>query len=120
MNVEKYRRRLLDQEQELSDRIERAMSNVREAGDGAVHDSADDSSTDELRDEQSAEADTDRMVLQQVRDALTRIANGTFGTCVVDGGPIEADRLEAIPWTPYCLKHQQSLERAQSQRTPTM
>src|SRR5437588_490287 len=111
MNVEKYRQRLLVEERELSGRIERSRSNLREPGDGAARDSGDDSSTDELRDEQFAEADNDRIVLNQIRDALTRLAEGTFGTCIVDGGPIEAERLEAMPWTPYCLRHQQSHER---------
>jgi RNA polymerase-binding transcription factor DksA len=39
---------------------------------------------------------------------------------VVDGGPIEEKRLEAVPWTPYCLKHQKLLEAASQTRTPTL
>ena len=35
-------------------------------------------------------------------------------------GPIEEPRLEAMPWTPYCLKHAQRLEVAASPRTPTL
>ena len=31
----------------------------------------------------------------------------------------EADRLEAVPWTPYCLRHER-LEVAASTRTPTL
>jgi DnaK suppressor protein len=119
MNLEKYRQRLLEEEQRLSDRIKRALSDVREHDDGAAHDSGDDSSIDERKDEELTSADTDRVVLTEVRDALARIADGTFGTCVVDGGPIEAARLEAMPWTPYCLTHQESREN-QSQRRPTM
>jgi RNA polymerase-binding transcription factor DksA len=38
---------------------------------------------------------------------------------VVDGAPIEEKRLEAVPWTPYCLKHQQLLEGA-SRPKPTL
>jgi hypothetical protein len=30
------------------------------------------------------------------------VDNGTFGTCLVDGGPIEEKRLDAAPWTPRC------------------
>ncbi len=52
-------------------------------------------------------------------DALGRVADGSFGTCIVDGGPIEEQRLEAAPWTPYCLKHAQRLE-AGSSKTPTL
>jgi len=120
MNTEKYRRLLLEQEQELSRRVERMMAGVREAGDGAAHDVADDSSFDELKDEQFAEAESDRTVLTQVREALKRIDDGTYGTCVVDGGPIEEERLDAMPWTPYCLKHQQLRARTVQPRTPTM
>jgi DnaK suppressor protein len=120
MNLEEYRQRLVGQEQKLAARVERAMAGMREPGDGAAHDVGDDSSTAVLRDEQFAEADADRLVLTQVRDALKRIADGTFGACVVDGGPIEADRLEAMPWTPYCMKHQRSREQNESQRTPTL
>jgi len=45
-----------------------------------------------------------------VEEALARIDAGTYGLCVVDGESIDAKRLEAMPWTPYCLKHQTSLE----------
>ena len=120
MNPNQYKRRLLAHEQELSARVERAMVSVREPGDGAPHDVGDESSTDELKEEQFAEADADRIVLHQVRDALKRIDNGTFGTCEVDGEPIEAERLEAMPWTPYCLGHQQVREGPGPPRTPTL
>jgi DnaK suppressor protein len=59
-------------------------------------------------------------VLKQVREALGRVADGTFGTCIVDGGPIEERRLEAEPWTPYCLKHEQRLEGMASSKAPTL
>jgi DnaK suppressor protein len=120
MNPNHFTRRLLEQEQELSARVERAMASVREPGDGSARDVGDESSTDELKEEQFAEAEADRMVLNQVRDALKRIDNGTFGTCVVDGEPIEEERLEAMPWTPYCLRHQQLREGTGPPRTPTM
>ena len=35
--------------------------------------------------------------LTDVKDALTKIENGTYGICEVSGEPIEADRLEANP-----------------------
>jgi DnaK suppressor protein len=120
MNPNQYRQRLLAQEQELSARVERAMTAVREGGDGAARDISDDSVHDEGKDEQFTEAEADRTVLGHVRDALKRIDDGTFGTCVVDGGPIEGARLEAVPWTPYCLKHQRMREAAAPARTPTL
>ena len=40
--------------------------------------------------------------IAQIRSALARIADGTYGTCVRCGGEIAAARLDAIPWTPFC------------------
>jgi DnaK suppressor protein len=67
-----------------------------------------------------AEGELDATVLQQVLDALKRIDDGTYGRCVVDGGPIGPQRLDAVPWTPYCLKHQSQLEQDAQQKTPTL
>lgn len=35
--------------------------------------------------------------------ALERLKRGTFGRCVRCLSPIEAARLDAIPYTPYCV-----------------
>ncbi|MHC6230767.1 TraR/DksA family transcriptional regulator [Arthrobacter sp. MMS24-T111] len=43
--------------------------------------------------------------LDQVEAALARLANGTYGTCAVCGEPIADGRLEARPWTPFCILH---------------
>ena len=109
MNTDHYKRRLQQQEQELSSRVKQAGTTAREPVD-EPDDSAGASVGNELKEMQLREADTDSTVLTLVREALKRIDNGTFGRCVVDGETIEAKRLEAIPWTPYCLKHQQELE----------
>jgi DnaK suppressor protein len=123
MNVQEYKRRLLELETQLSTRAMRARERAREqvidsAGD--TGDTGDASVTDETVNQDFTEAELDATVLQQVRDALRRVDDGTFGRCVVDGGPIEPKRLEAVPWTPYCLKHQQLLEAASRPRMPTL
>ncbi len=43
--------------------------------------------------------------LGEVRHALDRIANGTFGICEVCNQEIEADRLEANPSARTCKAH---------------
>jgi RNA polymerase-binding transcription factor DksA len=40
-----------------------------------------------------------------INRALTKIANGTYGTCEICGEPIEADRLHANPAARTCKKH---------------
>lgn len=43
--------------------------------------------------------------LDQVEAALARIEDGTYGMCAVCGEAIAEGRLEARPWTPYCIRH---------------
>lgn len=40
----------------------------------------------------------------QIRAALRRIADGSYGTCARCGEEIAEARLDAIPWTPLCRK----------------
>jgi DnaK suppressor protein len=120
MNTQHYKQRLLDLEATLSARIGRQADQGRGEFIDSAHDAGDASVADERASEEFAEAEQNGDVLQQVRDALGRVTDGTFGTCVVDGGPIEEQRLEAVPWTPYCLKHAKGREATASSRTPTM
>jgi len=119
MNVQEYKRRLLALEARLSSRIARERAQARGQMIDTAADTGDASVADEAESEDLTEAELDATVQQQVRDALLRIEDGTFGRCVVDGGPIEPTRLEAVPWTPYCLKHQTLLDEA-SQPAPTL
>lgn len=43
-------------------------------------------------------------MLECVEEALTRIADGTFGDCEECGGRITKTRLSAIPYAALCLK----------------
>jgi DnaK suppressor protein len=117
MNVEPYRRRLLALERYLLQRLGREVETAQQASDDQPA-PEDLSRIDELKDEYFALAATDTDILWQVRAALERIENGTFGQCIVDGGPIEPKRLDAVPWTPYCLAHQ--VETEARRRTPTL
>ena len=41
-------------------------------------------------------------IFAEVQQALFRIDEGTYGTCVSCGGKIAEERLKALPYTPYC------------------
>ena len=120
MNTDQYKQRLLAMEEELSSRMKRAGATAREPVDDSTSDTGDESVNNEQKEEQLWKVDTDRAMLSQVQDALERIENGTFGKCLVDGEPIDEKRLEAMPWTPYCLAHQQQVEKSQPRRTATL
>ena len=119
LNTEAYKQRLLAEERDLLGRMKRAQENARQSSTD-VEDWSDQAVTDELEDEQLAEASSDWALLEQVRDALQRIENGTFGQCVIDGGPIEEKRLEAEPWTPYCARHAHQRESSSPLGTPSL
>ena len=46
-----------------------------------------------------------------VDEALARIADGTFGTCVRCREPIAPERLEALPWAARCIDCQRLAAR---------
>lgn len=53
----------------------------------------------------SALLDQSSSGLAEVEAALARILAGTYGSCAVCGEPIAEGRLEARPWTPFCIAH---------------
>ena len=119
LNTERYRQRLLEVERALRRRIDRSATTAREQFDESARDAGDESVSDELKEQEFTEVELDSTTLNEVREALKRIDDGTFGRCVVDGEPIDEKRLEAMPWTPYCLKHQQ-LREAGRRTTATL
>jgi DnaK suppressor protein len=44
-------------------------------------------------------------MLEEVRRAQERLADGTYGTCEVCGEEIPEGRLEARPWATRCVAH---------------
>lgn len=48
--------------------------------------------------------------LREVEAALERIESGEYGGCQECGGEIPAERLEALPQTPYCIDCERTFE----------
>jgi DnaK suppressor protein len=120
VDIERYRQRLVGLEQQLAGRIGREVETARSASE-EPGDVGDRSVAEELKDESLKGAENNSAVLAEVRAALRRLDDGTYGQCAVDGGPIEPQRLDAVPWTPYCVSHQHALEAAgPALRMPTL
>lgn len=120
MNVETYRRRLIALEQSLSARAAADGGRARDHILDSPADTGDMAVADEAASEDFSAAELDATILQQVRDALRRIDDGTYGRCLADGGPIETKRLDAVPWAGYCVRHQRLLEAASQPRPSTL
>ena len=52
-----------------------------------------------------------RDLIDKVEHALARIDAGGFGRCEACGGPIEAERLDALPYATLCLADARRLTR---------
>lgn len=55
--------------------------------------------------------DRESKLLKEVRSALARIADGSFGICLRCEEEIPNKRLKAVPWAAYCVPCQESIER---------
>ena len=63
------------------------------------------SDTDSLLERELAERGHHRTLeaIAEIQQAVRRIEAGTYGRCERCGGPIAAERLEAIPFTRHCV-----------------
>ncbi|MGL5511666.1 MAG: TraR/DksA C4-type zinc finger protein, partial [Sporomusa sp.] len=62
--------------------------------------------------------DNERVLLNNVEQALRKIDRGTYGRCDHCGGMITADRLEALPWATQCMECQQNTDQPDSTPRP--
>ena len=106
-----YRDRLLARRESLFSQVTEAEMSSRERDLEATQDPADmaaNAYTKELLISMSA---NDRKLLQLIDEALERVEGGEYGECVNCGEPVAEKRLDAVPWTRYCLKCQDMQER---------
>ena len=63
--------------------------------------------------------DRESNLLRQVRAALARINDGSYGTCMHCEEEISPKRLNAVPQTPYCIKCQEAADRHEFEANET-
>ena len=104
-----FRSRLEQWDRETQRRLHTSTEERRlsEGVQAELEDRASSSYEKELSLHESAE---ERQILLNIRQALDRIREGTFGECLGCGSEINSKRLEAVPWTQYCIDCQRSLE----------
>ena len=55
--------------------------------------------------------DSQKILLEKVHDAIINLEKGTYGICENCNKNIEDERLEAIPYTTYCIRCKKELEK---------
>jgi len=64
--------------------------------------------------------DRESVLLRNVRAALARIEDGSFGTCLHCEEEISPKRLNAVPWAPYCIGCQEAADRHEFQSAESL
>lgn len=62
--------------------------------------------------------DRESSLLRQVKGALARVADGSYGTCLHCEEAIKPKRLDAVPWTKYCITCQEAADRHEFEPEP--
>jgi DnaK suppressor protein len=109
VTIEQLSDKLHQKQTELIASLARLKSEVLSAGEPEVRDESDSAEATQSSAETAEQISLESATLEQVEDALKRMDNGTYGKCVVCGRPIPDARLEAIPWTPYCIEDQEKM-----------
>ena len=105
--LENYKQRLLDMNRRLASDIGEMAEEIATAGvivgerSSYIRDSLD----AEIAVEKNEEA-----IQELVRSALQRIEGGVFGQCEDCDGKITKPRLDALPYTPICIKCERQRE----------
>lgn len=108
------RRRILETERlEAMRSLDRLGDEARHEDSGGPKDVGDICITNLSKEALFQQRDDRQLRVRMTEAALARIQQGTFGVCVSCGDEINPRRLEALPWTQYCLRCQQRLEQGE-------
>ncbi len=105
--------KLLQQQALLERSMLTAVKEGRESSTDDLQDAADHAVQSYQKELLFLQGTQGHLQLSQVRSALDRLEDGSFGACLHCGNVIGEKRLEALPWTPYCIDCQEKIETGQ-------
>jgi len=109
--LDQFKKRLETRQGELRRLVSRNVQDGRAADEQAAQDIADKAANSYTKEFLFHQSHNDRQLLQLVEEALGRIREGSYGECVNCGNELNAKRLEAVPWTRYCINCQEKVEQ---------
>ncbi|MBA2755403.1 MAG: TraR/DksA C4-type zinc finger protein [Chloroflexota bacterium] len=109
---------LVARQEQLQGELDRLTSEMRDLGAdqeaerGSVGNHSADDGSDVNEQERILTISNDlNDMLSEVNGAMVRLDEGTYGTCVRCGKPINPERLEAFPWVQHDVECQAIMER---------
>jgi DnaK suppressor protein len=112
-----FKKRLEAKQQDLRRTVSRTEQDGRVADSDTAQDIADKAASSYTKEFLFHQSNSERQLLQMVEQALGRLREGEFGSCVNCGNEVNPKRLEAVPWTRYCIDCQEKVEQGQLEET---
>jgi RNA polymerase-binding transcription factor len=98
-----YEDALRQKQHQLLDSYQRDKAAGNALPDDGIQDLADKAASAYSKELNFSLSDAERGVLMQIEEAFNRMKEGTYGTCTNCGATIGEKRLQAVPWTPFCI-----------------
>lgn len=109
--VAALRQRLEQQRDEIMDMYKQDVRAGQESADDGTEDIVDRANNSYNRELMFSISDSERQMLLQVEEAIRRMDEGAYGRCANCHRNINILRLEAVPWTRFCIDCQEMAEK---------
>src|SRR5687768_8673876 len=94
---------LRKKQRELLDSYARDKAAGNAQPDDGIQDLADKAASAYSKELNFSLSDGERNLLMLIDEAFTRMKNGTYGVCTNCNVTLGEKRLQAVPWTPFCI-----------------
>jgi DnaK suppressor protein len=105
-----YKKKLIASRNEIVRKLREFRNESKEVETDTAQDVADKAESSYTKEFLLSLSDADREQLFQIDAALKRIERKEFGSCQMCQKEINKKRMNALPWTPYCIECQEKSE----------
>ncbi len=107
---DEFRRKLVGKKESIIRKLTNTITESKEMESNVAQDLADKAETSYTKEFLLSLSDGEREQLLLIDEALKRLEHGEFGVCQICQKEIGGKRLDAIPWTPFCIDCQERNE----------
>jgi DnaK suppressor protein len=100
---QQYEDALRQKQHQVLDSYQRDKAAGNALPDDGIQDLADKAASAYSKELNFSLSDAERGVLMMIEEAFNRMKEGTYGVCTNCGATIGEKRLQAVPWTPFCI-----------------
>ena len=111
--IKAFREKLQEKKQQILETFTKNKSYGMEADGEPSQDIADKAASSYTKEFLFSLSNSERQLLQQVDDALSRIEARSYGVCAACEDSLNLKRLQAVPWATLCIDCQEKQELGQ-------